>query len=168
MNKVIEIVHGDAKPTVTKAVRAQGAGRVSPRLARLAALLLTVSALVAVAAAPVSAAGGAYRGANITRTSACHYTVTYTWESMGHGSNLTAWVQLVAWDGDNSSLIASHSFAPKTGRTGYVSFDFVSTESYPYRYSGFGYLQTSRGTVIAKSEVFSATIVPVAGESCAP
>ena len=151
----------------TKA-RTQHGSRISARLARLAATLLTVAALLGAVAGPASAAGGAYKGASINRTSACHYTVTFTWESMGHGSNLTAWVQLVGWDGDNSSVIESHSFSPKTGRTGYVSFDFVSTESYPYRYSGFGYLQTSRGTVIAKSEAVSATIVPAAGESCAP
>jgi hypothetical protein len=148
--------------------RTQRNGRISARLARLGATVLTVAALFGAVAGPASAAGGAYRGASINRTSACHYTVTFTWESMGHGSNLTAWVQLVAWDGGNSSVIESHSFSPKTGRTGYVSYDFVSTESYPYRYQGFGYLQTSRGTVIAKSEVFSATIVPVSGESCAP
>ena len=146
----------------------RNSGRISTRLARLAVTLLTVAALLGAVAGPASAAGGAYRGANINRTSACHYTVTFTWESMGHGSDLTAWVQLIAWDGTNSSVIESHSFAPKTGRTGYVSYNFVSTESYPYRYSGFGYLQTSRGTVIAKSEVFSASIVPVSGESCAP
>jgi len=146
-------------------------GRISARLARLARLtggLLTVALLVGAVASPVSAAGGAYKGTSINRTSACHYTVTFTWESMGHGSNLTAWVSLVGWDGDNSSIIESQSFSPKTGRTGYVSYSFVSTESYPYRYSGFGYLQTSRGTVIAKSEAFSASIVPAAGESCAP
>ena len=135
--------------------------------ARVAATFLTIAALLAVVVAPVSAAGS-FKGANITRTEACHYTVTFTWESLGHGSNLTAWVYLIGWDGDDSSVIDTHSFSPKTGRTGYVSYDFVSTESFPYRYQGFGYLQTSRGTVIAKSEAVSASLVPGSGESCAP
>jgi len=129
------------------------------------AAALTISALAAVMTSPVAAQP--YVGASISRTSACHYTVTFTWESMGHGSNLSARVYLVAWEGSNSHTVASHEFAPKTGRTGYVSWDFVSTEAFSYQYGGYGELVTSRGTSVAKSVQYTTTIVPAGGESCA-
>ena len=74
----------DGISTMQPAARAEGrkAGRMSLR-ARFGGALLTGAALLALAASPVSA--GAFKNANITRTSACHYTVTFTWESMGHG-----------------------------------------------------------------------------------
>jgi hypothetical protein len=130
----------------------------------------TMAAAAMIVALSIGTAGTAaakpYAGASIVRTSACHYTVTFTWESMGHGSDLSARVYLMGWDGSNSSVIASHDFAA-TGRTGYKSWDFVSTESFAYRYGGYGELVTSSGNVITKSQQTSPTIVPVSAESCA-
>lgn len=101
----------------------------------------------------------------IVRTSACHYTVTFSWTGMGHGSELMARVQLFGVEGGNSALIDQTSQFPVSGREGQLQYAFVSTESFPFQYRGFGFLQTTRGQELVKSET-SSDVVPASPEAC--
>ena len=134
----------------------------SLRAATRAFVLATAGVLVLTTS---SASAKPTTSVTIERTSACHYTVTFSWTGMGHGSQLMARLQLIGVEGSNSSLIDQTSQFPVSGREGQLQYAFVSTASFPYQYRGFAFLQTTRGQEIVKSET-SSEVVPASPEGC--
>jgi hypothetical protein len=118
------------------------------------ASLLAVAGLMAIAAAPVAAKPMLVAG--ITEDVPCTFGAYYNWSSMGHGSDLVAHIGLVVVDANlNEAVIAWSTSSTVSGRFDTASASFTSTETTPYTYRVIAYLSTSKGSIIARSEVES-------------
>lgn len=104
----------------------------------------------------------------IQETSPCHFSVWYSWTSMGHGNDLKATVQLSGWESGNSSLIDYFAMTPKSGGDGILNHEFVVTgQTTAFQFRAYGFLSIpSKSQVLAKSETLSVNLVPQAPELC--
>jgi hypothetical protein len=117
------------------------------RAAVVAAGLLAL-AVTPVAAKPVLTA-------TIQEDSPCHFVVMYSWSNMGHGTDLTARIELIGLDGLTIIPLSMSSTSPVSGQYDEASADFTSTEANSYLYKAHVYLETSRGTVIARTDTYT-------------
>jgi hypothetical protein len=135
-------------------------GRISLRSGLRAALV--AASLMAIVATPVAARPSVT--VTIDETSPCHFDATYLWSGMGHGSDLTAVMGLVAVSDSGEAILAWSTSGPANGRYDAASNSFTSDLSGTFQYKVVAYLQTSRGAVIGKSQAQSSL---TAAESCA-
>jgi hypothetical protein len=114
---------------------------------------LVAAGLLAVAVTP--AAAKPMVSVTMIEDSPCHFVVMYNWSNVGHGSDLTARIQLVGLEGLNITPLALSTTSPVSGQLGEASAEFTSTEAANYLYKAHVYLETSRGTVLARGDVYS-------------
>ena len=115
--------------------------------------VLVAAGLLAVAVTPVAAKP--MLSVTMIEDSPCHFVVMYNWSNMGHGTDLTARIQLVALQGLNITPLALSSTSPVSGQFGEASAEFTSTEPAPYLYKAHVSLETSRGTVLPRTDLYS-------------
>jgi hypothetical protein len=127
------------------------------------ASLLAVAGLIAIAVTPVAAKPTV--SVSIQEDVACHFIAIYDWSGIGHGSDLSAHIGFVAVDGGGEAVLEWSTTSPVSGRFGESSQFFTSTESASYQYKVVAYLQTSSGSVIAKTETQS-SLAPGSPETC--
>jgi hypothetical protein len=124
---------------------------------------VVAAGLLAIAVTPVAAKP--MLSLTIHEDSPCHFAVTYYWSSMGHGSDLTARIELLSLQGLTITPESMSSSSPVSGQLDVATATFTSTQAASSLYKAHAYLETSRGTVIAKTEQYSdyATSTP---ETC--
>jgi len=137
------------------------------RVGALTALPLVVG-MVASMTLGGTVAAKPWTGVTLTRTSACHYTVWYSWTGMGHGNDLKAIIRLSLVDAGGSSTYETFSAENKSGSDGVLNHDFVVTgQQYPFQFQGSGELSIpSKSQVIAKSVSYSSPLKPQTPELC--
>lgn len=114
---------------------------------------IVAASLVAIAVTPVAAKP--MLSVSINEDSPCHFVVLYSWSSMGHGSDLTARIQLVSLQGLTITPESSSSTGPVSGQADQATATFTSTQAASSLYKAHVYLETNRGSVIARSELYS-------------
>jgi hypothetical protein len=85
----------------------------------------------------------------------CHFAVTYIWSNMGHGSDLTARIELLSLQGLTITPLSMSTSSPVSGKYDEATATFTSTSADLSLYKAHAYLETSGGTVIAKTEQYS-------------
>jgi hypothetical protein len=114
---------------------------------------LVAAGLLAVAVTP--AAAKPMLSVTMIEDSPCHFVVMYNWSNMGHGSDLTAKIQLVSLQGLNITPLALSTTSPVSGQFGEASAEFTSTEAASSLYKAHVSLETSRGTVLPRTDLYS-------------
>jgi hypothetical protein len=114
---------------------------------------LVAAGLLAVAVTP--AAAKPLLSVTMFEDSPCHFVVGYSWSNMGHGSDLTARIELVGLQGLTIIPLALSSTSPVSGQSGQATATFTSTEAASYLYKAHVYLETSRGTLLPRTEDYS-------------
>jgi hypothetical protein len=114
---------------------------------------VVAAGLLAVAVTPVAAKP--MLSLTIYEDAPCHFVVTYSWANMGHGTDLTARLQLLSLQGLDITPLSMSSTSPLSGQFDQATATFTSTDPALSLYKAHAYLETSRGTVIAKTDTYS-------------
>ena len=124
---------------------------MSPRNGIRAAVV--AAGLLAIAVTPVAARP--MLSLTIQEDAPCHFVVMYTWSNMGHGTDLTARIELLSLQGLTITPLSMSSSSPVSGKYDEATAEFTSTSADLSLYKAHAYLETSGGTVIAKTEQYS-------------
>ncbi|HEX3265266.1 MAG TPA: hypothetical protein VHR16_06315 [Candidatus Limnocylindrales bacterium] len=114
---------------------------------------VVAAGLLAIAVTPVAAKP--MLSVTIYEDAPCHFYVTYSWSNMGHGTDLTARLQLLSLQGLTITPLSMSSTSPVSGQSGQATETFTSTQALSSLYKAHAYLESSRGTVIAKTDTYS-------------
>jgi hypothetical protein len=120
-------------------------------------LAIATAALMALTAGTVTAK--ASKSTTLDETSPCHFTVTYSYSSLGHGNDVTVHVALFRQEAGttNQTLVSSESFPGFSGNgAAIIPVEFSdSGQTGSFQYIGVGYITAKAPFLIARSQAWS-------------